>query len=396
MAHARTTHSAEHALSSGRPRLPFFGCLARCSLAAFLGLAACGTPGDPTPPRVPVPEAITNLAAQQQGDKVVLNFSLPAKSTDGESLTDLPELEILRRSDPSSPPAPLYTVPAALVETYLRDGRVYFEDPIPPAVMRAAEEAVNRTPAQFPRLDYIVRTRLSRRRSSADSNLASVEVFPVPQPIRDLAATVTASAIELRWTPPERTLSGAPLVSLAGYRIYRAEDDAGKGPSAPAPSQLLAVSPAAHYLDARFEFGRTYRYWVRSVAQFGASSIESPDSNLVVVEARDVFPPAPPLNLVAVPVPAAGDVPAHIELSWGIHPESDVAGYNVYRTEAGAPAESRVRLNPALLPTPAFRDMTAAVGRSYVYSVTAVDRAGNESAPSAPAASSLPSSSARE
>ena len=72
---------------------------------------------------------------------------------------------------------------------------------------------------------------------------------------------------------------------------------------------------------------------------------------------------------------------AYLELSWAIAPEHDVAGYNVYRSEAGG--EAGKRQNVDLLPTPAFRDMNVAPGKTYYYTVTAVDRAQNESAPSA-------------
>ena len=65
-----------------------------------------------------------------------------------------------------------------------------------------------------------------------------------------------------------------------------------------------------------------------------------------------------------------------------ISQENDVAGYRVYRTEVdtvrGQP------LIPDLIPTPAFRDTTVQTGHKYRYTVTAVDRAGNESAESTP------------
>ncbi|HKQ85727.1 MAG TPA: fibronectin type III domain-containing protein, partial [Candidatus Acidoferrales bacterium] len=70
-----------------------------------------------------------------------------------------------------------------------------------------------------------------------------------------------------------------------------------------------------------------------------------------------------------------------IDLSWAINPETDLAGYNVYRSEKAD--ISGTQLNSQLLPTPAFRDMNAVPGQSYYYTVTAVDRTGNQSAPSA-------------
>ena len=78
----------------------------------------------------------------------------------------------------------------------------------------------------------------------------------------------------------------------------------------------------------------------------------------------------------------------HVELSWEISRETDLAGYYVYRS---AQTDTRgERVNPGLLPTPAFRDISVVLGRRYFYRVTAVDRAGNESQPSAPVPVDLP------
>jgi fibronectin type 3 domain-containing protein len=70
-----------------------------------------------------------------------------------------------------------------------------------------------------------------------------------------------------------------------------------------------------------------------------------------------------------------------VDLSWSISPENDVAGYRVYRSEADS-ARGEPLLSE-LIPTPAFRDTAVQVGHKYRYTVTAVDRAGNESAASA-------------
>jgi fibronectin type 3 domain-containing protein len=124
-------------------------------------------------------------------------------------------------------------------------------------------------------------------------------------------------------------------------------------------------------------------YSVRSVTQYPNWVIESSDSNRVRIAAKDTHPPAAPQGLVVVFVPAVGQALAHLELSWAINSETDIAGYNVYRSEQeGA---SGTRLNPELLLTPAFRDINAVPGRRYQYTVTAVDRSGNESPASAAA-----------
>jgi len=97
--------------------------------------------------------------------------------------------------------------------------------------------------------------------------------------------------------------------------------------------------------------------------------------------ATSISTPAPPRDLVAVAQAATGTGPATIELSWAISTEADLAGYNVYRTEVGLARPQR--LNQELLLTPTFRDISVAVGALYTYTVTAVDRAGNESPPGA-------------
>ncbi|MGH9790969.1 MAG: hypothetical protein ACRD5W_07145, partial [Candidatus Acidiferrales bacterium] len=75
---------------------------------------------------------MTDLAAQQSGSKVVLTFTLPTRSTEGKWLAQFPEVEIYRGYAPAgaapagaapsqvrAPEQLIYTVPSALVETYL-------------------------------------------------------------------------------------------------------------------------------------------------------------------------------------------------------------------------------------------------------------------------------------
>ncbi len=103
--------------------------------------------------------------------------------------------------------------------------------------------------------------------------------------------------------------------------------------------------------------------------------IEGPVSPEIVVDTKDVFPPAVPSGLVAVSAPNEGS----IDLSWTPGQEADLAGYVVYRGESGG-ASSRISPPGAPLDTPAFRDLAAQPGHTYAYSVATVDRDGNESA----------------
>jgi len=102
----------------------------------------------------------------------------------------------------------------------------------------------------------------------------------------------------------------------------------------------------------------------------------------------DTFPPFTPEGLVAAFVPAEDRSPAYFDLSWSISADNDIAGYNIYRSEGTSTA--RTKLNAALLLTPAFRDMNVLPGRRYLYTVTAVSGAGNESLESAAASGAMP------
>jgi fibronectin type 3 domain-containing protein len=171
--------------------------------------------------------------------------------------------------------------------------------------------------------------------------------------------------------PGSNLLSGKPLSGFSSYRIYRSE-------SATLGSFLaLADTTAPSYSDTNFSFDHTYHYRVRAVFKAGASEALSDNSQTVEITPRDVFPPAVPRDVTAIYTAGA------VELVWTPSTAPDLAGYNVYRREAGG-AESRV--NKQLVRTPVFRDPEVQAGRSYSYRVTAVDLSGNESAPSAEAA----------
>lgn len=353
---------------------------------AFLCVAGCGAPGEPTPPSPPIPVAVTDLSAQQAGDGVQLTFTLPVNMVAGDRLMAPPAVEFVRgTAKPDGSPnvksfRVVYTIPGALVDNYVSNGRLKFIDPIAPGETRAHPGSS---------VVYVVRTRASKKRASADSNSVSVRMFPVPEAIAHVDVHVTEAAIELSWPAPTRTSGGDPLSALAGYRLYRGELDPSSTEAAStdilkakwkSPVTLLAPSDDSSYRDTLFDFGKTYVYFVRSVVLVEGNALESSDSVPVIVAARDTFPPAAPQNLVAAALSAAPSESVLVDLSWSINLETDLAGYRVYRSEQ---QDTRgAVITPDLLLTPAYRDTSVEPGRRYWYSVTAVDRAGNESEPS--------------
>ena len=354
------------------------------ALFAPLLLAGCGAPGEPQPLTPPVPTAITDLAAHQQGTSVELVFTLPSHRTSGERLLEPPAAEIFRGTlKPDGSPDNksfhlVTTVPGALTPNYARDGKIQFSDPIP-----AAELGANPSGA----LAYRVRTRAAKDRDSADSNTVITKVFPVAGKIPSIDAKVTQSAIELSWPVPALPMS-SNAAALSGYHVYRGELDATQpapaasnlaGAKWKSPLVLLAQPNENSYSDSLFAFDKTYVYVVRSVTTVSGNSIESDDSGPAIVTPRDTFPPAAPQNLVAAVLPGENNTVV-IDLSWSINTESDLAGYRIYRS--ARQGERGQLLQTELLLAPSFRDLTAKSGQQYWYTATAVDRAGNESAPS--------------
>lgn len=65
-----------------------------------------------------------------------------------------------------------------------------------------------------------------------------------------------------------------------------------------------------------------------------------------------------------------------VDLNWDASTSSDIAGYNVYRSRNDATWK---KLNSELVPSTVYDDSAVLNGRTYYYSVTAVDTAGVES-----------------
>src|ERR1700733_8450934 len=95
---------------------------------ASIAAAGCAAPSEPTARHAPTPTAVTDLAAIQQGHRVILSFTLPKKTTDSKPLpTDL-SIEIYRQVVPSSskpaateafsPRDLAVTIPSAMVSHY--------------------------------------------------------------------------------------------------------------------------------------------------------------------------------------------------------------------------------------------------------------------------------------
>ncbi len=345
--------------------------------AALAVLPGCGKKGPLLPPIARVPQAVQDLSLSQLGSLVRLSWTNPTAYVDGNPLEKVSEVEIwlLRESKTQlslseKPVLEGFEQKAGLLDRVRADEF--------PSLQQEETAAASPLTYEFPVekkdfgrtvLTFALRVRDERHRPSEFSAPVSLEVRVPPLPPENVRAAVSQDFIALRWDTPPAEEAGPAAPPPSGYNVFRSEAQS-------SPLRLndqLVKSTEFH--DKAFSFGRIYRYWVRSVVPESPPFTESEESSAVEVEAKDVFPPAPPLGLTAIA--GAG----FIVLSWEASPEADLAGYRVWRKEAASVEFSLLKqLEPTMN---SYSDSAVEKNKRYVYAITAFDDAGNESPKSA-------------
>lgn len=313
--------------------------------AAFVALSGCGYIGDPLPPALNIPVAVTDLRAAEFGDTMALEFTLPALTTEGLPLNQLRSVDI-------------YVGPASAP---------FSTDAWAAAARRYESTATLPGPVaqDIPVRDWIgkdvvigVRATGPRGKASAWSNLVTLSVIPplpAPQAVR-VENVERGVAVSWQGTGPR-------------FRVFRAEAD-GK-------PQPLGETERPEYLDESTSYGTRYQYLVQALA---SDTQQSQVAGPAPITPEDVFPPAVPSGVSAV----AG--PESIELAWERNTEPDFAGYVLYRSVDNSPFE-RVA---GKIEAPTYSDTRIEPGKRYRYTVSAVDVSGNESARSAAVEANVP------
>ncbi|MHB8095467.1 MAG: fibronectin type III domain-containing protein, partial [Candidatus Aminicenantales bacterium] len=214
-------------------------------------------------------------------------------------------------------------------------------------------------------LTFSVRVSDARSRDSEFATAVSFEPRAVPLPPGDFEIRPFEGAIELRWRAPEANIDGTSPPAVAGFNVYRETPDGRAALLNPNPV------PDLEFKDRDFTLGAPVRYFVRASAVKKAPYAESADSEIREITPRDEFAPVPPAAVV--PVSGRG----FISLSWNANREKDFAGYRVRRRTEGEGEASL--LTPQPIADNAFTDATVERGRVYHYSISSVDRSGNES-----------------
>lgn len=203
-------------------------------------------------------------------------------------------------------------------------------------------------------------------RATLTASTATPSDATAPTVPTNLAAKSSASGrIDLSWKASTDTGGSG----IAGYYVRR---------------NSSIVSPlivGTTFADTTVVAGSQYTYDI--IAVDGAKNTSSPSKTVVITTARvtDTTPPSVPGGVAALAVGSS-----QVNISW--HPSSDtggsgLVGYNVYRDGTKLTANA-----PTIGDT--YGDATVQSGRTYVYTVTAIDRSGNESARSESTSVSTP------
>lgn len=342
------------------------------------GTLACGKVGTPIPPSR-LTDRATELSAIQRGNVILISWPAPRLVRDEASNSYIARVDIYRlaerRDEEPTLDAEDYENTAGKIAFLDRatieaqagaGGRLQYTDVID---MSKSGDLAN------VRLRYAVRYVNRREQPAAFSQTVAVEpVTTIAQPPLGLTvADESQNVIKLTWNSPAGNTDGSGPASVIGYNVYR-RTARREGFGRPINSDPVTET---NFIDRNFQYQTEYIYVVRALSQGTRGLIESADSEAVTFTPSDRFLPAPP---DPVTIASANGI---ISLFWPTSSENDVIGYNVYRAESpDATDKDWTNLNAQPLTTLTYRDDKVSLGKRYYYRITAIDRFGNESAPS--------------
>ncbi len=325
--------------------------------------ASCGRKTDPIVPESPRPEKIQDLTIAVRDAVAYLSWPIPSKNVEGKNL--------------SSSAIEGFRVYRAEVDRERR--RYHFREAawIPmaepaPAQIRDGIVSWSDAGLQYGRV-YVYRVRTYTLRGGVSGYSNVVRAAPrlslaAPQ---DVTATAGDGSVTISWAEVSTMSDGTPHRGFVGYLIYRASEPGQYGTTSLNNEPVTATT----YTDTSALNGKRYFYRVRSVDSPVRPWHESLDSVEVSATPKDMTPPSAPTGLTVVP--GIG----RVFLTWNENSERDLEGYNVYRSTRRGTGYERLNDTPRKRST--YSDDTVRQGMTYYYVVTAVDKSGNESKPSA-------------
>ncbi len=311
-------------------------------LLFLLFLISCGVKGPPLQPVMKVLPPVENVKFYQKGKVLIASITFP------ENYSDITPLKIkkIRVHYNFYPLEKRVELKEFLKKSFLEEMELKEERSI------IFKKEIGSFPKNFNLLIYYWD---SNDKKSIPSKLFQFEVKEPPKPPEELVADLKEDGIHLKWKFEEKN-------KKIGFFVYIYKDKDFK---------KLNQEPLdkKEFVFKDFKWDVEHRFKVNSVSE---KLYESDDSEEISIIPVDIFPPPPPQNLIAIPEEG------FILLKWEKVEVNDFEKYNVYRKENGK--EELLTLDGTK--ETFFEDRKGEKGKIYKYFVTAVDKRGNESAPS--------------
>jgi len=320
---------------------------------------ACGRKTEPLTPDSPRPEAVNNIKIAVRDVVAYLSWPVPVKNVEGKPMApaDIKGFRIYRAEQTRERKRPLYRQVAEIA----------LADPAPAQVQNGIVQWSD-TSLLYGKV-YVYRIRAYSAKGGASGYSDEVRAAPLLSLAapKNLKAVSGDGSVMITWEPATTRSDGSVHQGFVGYLVYRGTET-GKYDELPLTREPVAGSP---HQDVTAINGKQYFYRVRAVDSPVRPWQESPDSAEVSATPRDMTPPVPPTGITVVP--GIG----RVFLTWNENKEQDLAGYHVYRSRKSG--GERERLTDKLVNRTTFSDETVKQGATYYYTITAVDKSGNES-----------------
>ncbi len=193
---------------------------------------------------------------------------------------------------------------------------------------------------------------------------------PIAAP-EDIVFNRTKSSVEINWKPD--------LYRYYGVNIYRKDGD-GEFVKITKPPRAIQKGknkngsetfPEVFYTDNNIELEESYVYKLEAIDYFGQPSAMSAEFSIPAI---DFIPPAAPFNFK----PESHAALLTVDLRWDAIEESDLAGFNVYRSSQLEGPYEKVNAYTVEKSKRLYVDKVPAAGHYYYYG-SSIDEAGNES-----------------
>jgi hypothetical protein len=332
----------------------------------------CGKRGPIYAPLVKIPQKIEDLEIFQRGNTLVLQWSNPTSTMDGnpiegEITVELwlfkVERELARQQGGLTEEN--FASKALLHETIEQEDFVQFRDP-----RRESSEGLTYTyelsSEELSQMVFVFGLRIkdSKDKESGFSSLKPMFPISVPLAPLDPQAKMRENSVAIEWKSPEKNIDSSTPPSVVGYNVYRESEN----------EEFHRINTAlieeTSFVDRNFVYKTTYRYYVRASATRSSPFTESGNSEAAEIQTEDTLIPIAPTGLVAI----AGE--NFVSLSWDSNKETDLAGYRVWRKSDG---EEDFTVVTELITENVYHDSKVEKNQKYYYAISALDENGNES-----------------